>query len=99
MLAAANAEGPCDILQAAGQPCVAAHSTTRALYSDYDGGLYILQKPNMQRQTIGVAKTGGFADKAAHDQFCGPMKDCVILSVLDQSPMGNHVRHSPTRLP
>jgi hypothetical protein len=45
----------------------------------------------MQRMTIGVAKAGGFADTAAHDQFCGPMKDCVILSVLDQSPMGNHL--------
>ena len=92
VVAAANAEqGPCDILQAAGQPCVAAHSTTRALYSAYDGGLYILQKRNMQRKTIGVVKAGGFADKAAHDQFCGPMKDCVFLSVLDQSPMGNHL--------
>eukprot|EP01043_Picozoa_sp_COSAG02_P113663 COSAG02_NODE_49919_length_324_cov_0.382222_1_plen_65_part_01 len=48
VVAGANAvEGPCDILQAAGQPCVAAHSTTRALYGAYDGGLYILQKPNM----------------------------------------------------
>lgn len=40
--AAAAAEGPCDILQAAGNPCVAAHSTTRALYSGYDGGLCVL---------------------------------------------------------
>ena len=81
----------CDILKAAGNPCVAAHSTTRALYSAYDGGLYVLQKPNMQRMTIGVVKAGGFADTAEHDRFCGPMKDCVILSVLDQSPMGNHL--------
>ena len=36
---AADSERPCDILQAAGQPCVAAHSTTRALYATYDGGL------------------------------------------------------------
>jgi hypothetical protein len=85
------AEGPCDILKAAGQPCVAAHSTTRALYSGYDGALYVLQKPNMQRMTIGVTEAGGFADAATHDKFCGPMKDCVILSVLDQSPMGNHL--------
>ena len=89
--AAAEGPGPCDILKAAGQPCVAAHSTTRALFSAYDGGLYILQKPDMQRMTIGVVKAGGFADTAEHDKFCGPMKDCVILSVLDQSPMGNHL--------
>ena len=27
--------GPCDIYGAAGTPCVAAHSTTRALYASY----------------------------------------------------------------
>ena len=32
----AAAEGPCDITGAAGNPCVAAHSTTRALYAAYD---------------------------------------------------------------
>ena len=31
----AAAAGPCDILAAAGNPCVAAHSTTRALFSAY----------------------------------------------------------------
>lgn len=41
--------------------------------------------------TIGTLKPGGFADKAKHDTFCGPRKDCVILSVLDQSPMQNHL--------
>src|SRR2546429_3190565 len=33
-------QGPCDIYAAAGDPCVAAHSTTRALYATYDGPLY-----------------------------------------------------------
>ena len=37
---AAAAEGPCDILGAAATPCVAAHSTVRALYAAYDGPLY-----------------------------------------------------------
>ncbi|MYR55864.1 alpha-L-arabinofuranosidase, partial [Streptomyces sp. SID625] len=31
---------PCDIYGAAGTPCVAAHSTTRALLSSYAGPLY-----------------------------------------------------------
>lgn len=31
--ATAQATGPCDILVAAGNPCVAAHSTVRALYA------------------------------------------------------------------
>ena len=34
---ALSREGPCDITGAAGHPCVAAHSTTRALYGAYDG--------------------------------------------------------------
>src|SRR3954468_22365289 len=33
-------EGPCDIYASAGCPCVAAHSTTRALYVSYNGPLY-----------------------------------------------------------
>jgi hypothetical protein len=37
IVAVVAAEGPCDILDAAGNPCVAAHSTVRALYSKYDG--------------------------------------------------------------
>jgi non-reducing end alpha-L-arabinofuranosidase len=39
-------EGPCDILDAAGNPCVAAHSTTRALYAKYAGPLYNVTKPD-----------------------------------------------------
>ena len=31
-------QGPCDIYGAAGTPCVAAHSTTRALYAAYLAG-------------------------------------------------------------
>ena len=34
------AQGPCDIYAAGGTPCVAAHSTTRALYASYNGPLY-----------------------------------------------------------
>ena len=90
--AAVAAEGPCDITGAAGNPCVAAHSTVRALYGAYSGGLYIVQKNHTQEQlTVGVLEPGGFADKAKHDAFCGPAQDCVILSVLDQSPMANHL--------
>lgn len=32
--------GPCDIYSSGGTPCVAAHSTTRALYGAYSGSLY-----------------------------------------------------------
>ncbi|WP_324606178.1 arabinofuranosidase catalytic domain-containing protein, partial [Streptomyces griseus] len=36
----AATQGPCDIYAAGGTPCVAAHSTTRALYGAYNGPLY-----------------------------------------------------------
>src|SRR6476620_8946470 len=37
-------QGPCDIYAAAGTPCVAAHSTTRALYASYNGPLYQVRR-------------------------------------------------------
>ena len=35
---------PCDIYSSANTPCVAAHSTTRALYKDYSKALYQLKR-------------------------------------------------------
>lgn len=160
---------PCDILAGAGNPCVAAHSTVRALYSEYNGPLYRVQRSisnncssgqflegmdwlgdNDQTQVgvqsieeccaacaahsgcnhfsltsssmqcylkgganrtlvplngstagycskgpteqanISVLEAGGFADIAAHEAFC-PLGDCVIATVFDQSPQGNHL--------
>lgn len=37
--------GPCDIYDAAGTPCVAAHSMVRALYTKYNGPLYQVMRP------------------------------------------------------
>ena len=34
----------CDILAKAGNPCVAAHSTVRALFADFDGPLYAVRR-------------------------------------------------------
>ena len=90
-LAVAATEGPCDILGAAGNPCVAAHSTTRALYANYAGPLYNVTKPNGQSKLIYVVAAGGYADKPAHDAFCSPALDCNISNVFDQSPNGNHL--------
>ena len=47
---------PCDIYAAAGTPCVAAHSTTRALYAAYNGPLYAcsLDGGAFQRCSSGV---------------------------------------------
>src|SRR6202044_2561450 len=40
----ARPQGPCDIYAAGGTPCVAAHSTTRALYASYNGPLYQVRR-------------------------------------------------------
>ncbi|HET9170549.1 MAG TPA: arabinofuranosidase catalytic domain-containing protein, partial [Actinospica sp.] len=40
----AATQGPCDIYASGGTPCVAAHSTTRALYGNYNGNLYQVQR-------------------------------------------------------
>ena len=42
--AAATATLPCDIYAAGGTPCVAAQSTTRALFASYNGPLYQIQR-------------------------------------------------------
>ena len=85
VVAAAGAVGPCDILLAAGTPCVAAHSTVRALFAAYDGPLYnVTRASDMKSFSVPVLSAGGFADKAAHDAFC-PNLDCVISNVFDQA--------------
>ena len=87
---AASATGPCDILGEAGNPCVAAHSTVRALYRTYAGPLYNVTRPNGQWVSIGVLEPGGFADIKKHESFCSA-GDCVISNIFDQSPQGNHL--------
>ena len=69
-------EGPCDVYARGGAPCVAAHSTTRALYAAYDGPLYqIMRQSDGKTLDIGVVKSSagdpcGYADAAAQDAFC-----------------------------
>jgi hypothetical protein len=53
----ARPQGPCDIYAAAGDPCVAAHSTTRALYASYNGPLYqVLRQSDGKTLDIGVVQ-------------------------------------------
>src|SRR5262249_6328357 len=63
---AAAATGPCDIYGGAGQPCVAAYSTTRALLSTYGGSLYRVTRSSDNTSTnIGLQSTGGIVNAAA----------------------------------
>jgi non-reducing end alpha-L-arabinofuranosidase len=96
-------QGPCDIYAAGGDPCVAAHSTTRALYATYNGPLYqILRQLDGKTLDIGVVQAtatpvpdpGGYADAAAQDKFCAGTY-CWISVVYDQSPKHNDLIQAP----
>ncbi|MCX5052448.1 MULTISPECIES: arabinofuranosidase catalytic domain-containing protein [unclassified Streptomyces] len=85
----ADGSGPCDIYAAGATPCVAAHSTVRALYGSYNGPLYQVRRASDNAtKDIGVLASGGFADAAAQDSFCAGTA-CVITVVRDQSGHGN----------
>lgn len=85
----ATAQGPCDIYAAGGTPCVAAHSTTRALFASYDGPLYQVQRASdSSARNIGVLAAGGVADAAAQDSFCAGTT-CTVTRVYDQTGGGN----------
>lgn len=80
---------PCDIYATAGAPCVAAHSTTRALYTNYVGSLYrVSRASDGAGQDIGLLSTGGYSNAATQDTFCAGTT-CLITKIYDQSPRHN----------
>jgi hypothetical protein len=96
-------KGSCDIYAVAGNPCVAAHSTTRALYASYSGPLYqVLRQSDGKVLDIGIVQptaapfpdAGGYADAAAQDKFCANTY-CWITKIYDQSPKHNDLTQAP----
>ncbi len=97
-------KGPCDIYAAAGDPCVAAHSTTRALYACVqrpalpgpapvgwqDAWTSASSSPSRRR----VPDAGGYANAAAQDAFCANTY-CWITTIYDQSPKHNDLIQAP----
>jgi hypothetical protein len=79
--AAGSAMAPCDIYAAEGGPCVAAHSTVRALSAPDNGPLYPLM-------------AGGIANSMEQDTFCGTGA-CTISKIYDQSGWGNDLTSAP----
>lgn len=71
------AAAPCDIYGSNGTPCVAAHSTTRSLFSDFNSPLYQVQREDGTTQDISPVSAGGIADGGAQDSFCSGTT-CVI---------------------
>jgi non-reducing end alpha-L-arabinofuranosidase len=86
---------PCDIYASGGTPCVAAHSTVRALFSAYNGNLYQVRRASDNATLdIGTLSTGGYANAAAQDSFCAGT-GCVISIIYDQSGHGNNLTPAP----
>jgi hypothetical protein len=93
--ASAPVTGPCDLYASGGTPCVAAHSTVRAMYGAYQGPLYQVRRASDQStKDIGVLSPGGFANAALQDTFCMGTT-CTFSILYDQSPKGNHLRKAP----
>jgi non-reducing end alpha-L-arabinofuranosidase len=84
---------PCDLC-ASTTPCVAAFSTTRALYSAYRGPLYQVTRQSDKAQiNIGLLPDG-YANAGAQDTFCANTS-CTITKLYDQSPNHNDLTPAP----
>ena len=84
---------PCDVLASA-TPCVAAISTTRALYSKYKGPLYqVTRESDKTTADVGLLKDG-YANAASQDTFCAGTS-CTITKLYDQSPNHNDLTLAP----
>jgi non-reducing end alpha-L-arabinofuranosidase len=93
--ARAATQEPCDIYASGGTPCVAAHSTTRALYAAYDGPLYQVRRASDSTTTnIYPLSAGGAANAATQNSFCAGTT-CVITEIYDQSGHGNNLTQAP----
>jgi len=92
-------DGPCDIFARGGTPCVAAHSTTRAMYAVYSGPLYSVRRRLDNATTdIPAVAPGGPANASVVDAYCeGAALGCTIAVIYDQSGHGNHLRAGPGR--
>src|SRR4051812_17613239 len=89
-----RSRGACDIYRAAGTPCVAAHSSTRALYAAYKGPLYqVIRQSDNKLLDIGLL-ADGYVNAAAQDAFCAN-STCLITKIYDQSGKGNHLTQAP----
>lgn len=94
LLATTAHPAPCDIFAAGGTPCVAAHSVTRALYSNFSGRLYQVNRTrDGALLDVRALTAGGYADAAAQDAFCGagalrglPALDTVVHLVPTALP-------------
>jgi hypothetical protein len=91
--AAGAGSRPCDLVASA-TPCVAAISTTRALYASYTGPLYqVTRQSDKASADVGLLPDG-YANAAAQDTFCAKTM-CTITKIYDQSANHNDLTPAP----
>jgi hypothetical protein len=84
---------PCDLVASA-TPCVAAISTTRALYTAYTGPLYeVTRRSDRAHADVGLLPNG-YANAVAQDAFCAKTT-CTITKIFDQSSNHNDLTPAP----
>jgi hypothetical protein len=81
-----------------GTPCLAAHSTVRALFRAYAGKLYQVRNSGGTTKDISAVAAGGVANSSAQDAFCSGTT-CVITTVYDQSGHGNDLQYQGSGSP
>src|SRR4051794_16092699 len=93
--ASAAGTQPCDIYAAGGTPCVAAHSTARALFGAYSGALYqVTRASDGANHNVATLGAGGYADAGDQDAFCNG-STCRITRIYDQTSRHNDLSIAP----
>src|SRR5256885_14553561 len=88
--AGTSSAAPCDIYASGGTPCVAAHSTTRALFDAYNGPLYQVRRSGDKAvQDNRAFGAGGTRNAAAPDSFCAGTR-CLFSIISDPTGRRNH---------
>ena len=86
----------CDIFDAANTPCVAAHSTTRKLFTKFSGPLYQITRAFDHTSVNITTLPSGYADASIQDSFCAAADaGCIIDTIYDQSFHKNHLTLAP----
>ncbi len=91
---------PCDLYAMAGTPCVAAFSSTRALFGGYEGPLYeVMRASDGKTLNVGLLTRGGYANPAEQNRFCAGTS-CVVEKIYDQTANHNDlIPQGPTTAP
>ena len=93
-----SSAAPCDIYASGGTPCVAAHSTTRALFDAYNGPLYqVRRSSDNATRDIGLLSAGGSADAAAQSMRVWMQKQ-TTAAMIERAPAERQATLSNERI-